>query len=489
MSTSMSAEASSSKRLKLNPPKEGTTACTSDDVDIDENADSSDSSVLSEGEDDVLESCSDIGDVNNLAANGAPKHGTSTKWMCESCKLLNPVQVAQCIACLAWKLNGVIVVNDADNDVDKDCQNGDDHDDSDLIVIDAAEDEMQGRNKVCGDTRQRTENRGSEKVTTETDHPTTDQWRCIRCTLVNCAAVDRCDVCETPRRSTAPVVFLGKTSPPPKGQTARESLAAIRARSVPTPATWKCSSCTFSDNPGWFVICNVCRTSKPTDREQSARKSGVAALDSDSGNRDNDLLLVIKAADGKVSEHGNRTWSCPKCTLENDCDANKCTACGYTKSPRSSVNTECSLVGGAARTWTCILCTMENQPSAPVCSMCMSKRDVTLGVASDVNPSSFLTPVSKNNPWRCAACTFMNKASVKSCVTCGGDVVMKEKSSKAVVSGSATQVAPPAGHQRNLSSLCCEDVQAREEAKAIEQWHIIVNFCKVVSSFISDCTI
>ena len=489
MSTSMSAETSGSKRLKLDPPKDGAIACTSDDADIDgttesDGASGNDSSVSTEYEDNVLDSNSDIG-------NGAPKSGTSAKWMCESCKLLNPVQVAQCIACLAWKLNGVIVVNDADNTVDNDCHNGDDHDDSDLIVIDAAEDETQDRNHLYGGTgpgdakgadTQRTENRGSEKVTADTGRPTTDQWRCIRCTLLNSAAVDRCDVCETPRRSTAPVVFLGETSPPPKGKTARESLAAIRARSVPTPATWKCSSCTFSDNPGWFVICNVCSAAKPTDREQSASKAGIAASDSDSGNRIDDN----EAADDKVSELANRTWSCPKCTLENDSDANKCMACGYTKSPRSSVNAECSLVGGAARTWTCILCTMENQPSAPVCSMCMSKRDAALDVSSDVKPSSLSKPLSKNNPWRCAVCTFMNKASVRNCVMCGGDVVMKEKSRKAVASGSSPQVASPVGRQRNLSSLCCEDVQAREEAKAIELWHIIVNFCKVVSSFIAN---
>ena len=64
-----------------------------------------------------------------------PRRCSSAKWRCESCTLLNPVQVSQCIACLAWKLNGVIIVNDDDTATDKDMREEDgtsNHDSGDV---------------------------------------------------------------------------------------------------------------------------------------------------------------------------------------------------------------------------------------------------------------------------------------------------------------------------------------------------------------------
>ena len=100
-------------------------------------ADTSDTKRLkvSSSGDDAGDDCVD-GEIATEA--GTPRRCSSAKWRCESCTLLNPVQVSQCIACLAWKLNGVTIVIDADDtSTDKDVHEEDgisNHDSGDVTV-------------------------------------------------------------------------------------------------------------------------------------------------------------------------------------------------------------------------------------------------------------------------------------------------------------------------------------------------------------------
>ena len=112
-------------------------------------ADTSDTKLIkvSSSGDDAGDDCVD-GEIATEA--GTPTRSGSAKWRCESCTLLNPVQVSQCLACFAWKLNGVSIVIDADDtSTDKDVHEEDgvsNHDSGDVtespitddvIVIDA----------------------------------------------------------------------------------------------------------------------------------------------------------------------------------------------------------------------------------------------------------------------------------------------------------------------------------------------------------------
>jgi len=107
-----------------------------------------------------------------------------------------------------------------------------------------------------------------------TDEATTDQWTCSRCTLVNKSSVDRCGVCEAPRRFSAPIVNPDPSLSSTKPKTTGKSGAA---------STWTCSSCTFIDNPSWGVICQVCNTPRPAGSGQPRKKPRVIPSTSGSG--------------------------------------------------------------------------------------------------------------------------------------------------------------------------------------------------------------
>lgn len=529
MSTSMSADESSTKRLKLIPPGDGAAAGDEPDGSVEsESEDTVDGCVPSKSQNAVddcvlLEDQDDVDDddscVKKAIEADTSRCSSSSKWRCESCMLLNPVQVPQCIACLAWKLNGVIIVNDTDDmGPDKEEQGKDDevgidshvrHDSDDISVLPSddvitidAEDEDEALVKgLFFDTSQGHKKDGDKngtwnskaEISTLQDQTATDQWTCSRCTLVNKSAVNRCEVCEAPRRSTTPIVLPGPTSPLMKVKNSGKSHVAVIARSVSSEERWKCSHCTFVDNPSWGVLCNICSTPRPVGNRQPPKKPSVNPSGSDSGNHSKHPTVpktTKVSTNDKVSESGRSTWLCPKCTLKNGSDKNKCTACGYMKTPFAGVSTKYSPVGDATGVWTCALCTIKNQASASVCSMCMSKRDVPLPILvpdakrSIASTSHTVPPSGKTkNPWRCAVCTFMNKSTETNCTKCGSNEVMKEKNRSAPASTSFDQGAPPGAvcRFRRLSSQCCDVVQAHEEAEATEQWDIIVNFCKVVS--------
>ena len=130
------------------------------------------------------------------------------KWRCETCTLLNPVQVEQCIACLAWKPKDVVFISDLPQKDDTPSDEDGTEEDIKCLISGRRNAQKSPKHKTPPPTSngQISPTKPKEQESEEEK----DFWTCRRCTLENPKANTRCDVCEAPRKTMYQLPFPRK---------------------------------------------------------------------------------------------------------------------------------------------------------------------------------------------------------------------------------------------------------------------------------------
>lgn len=391
-------------------------------------------------------------------------------WRCGVCQCDNPVLVEECIFCLSLRTYT-----------------------DDLIVIDD-DDKCQGR---LGD--------GASKGVGE--------WECRRCTLKNSESSSHCKVCGAPLKDNVPKT-LPKIIPAVPGfltslfgaaLSKRNSGSAESNRDVSaskfetdepdckkrhrflqmgetSPAkcdsktnagghssmdeVWVCSNCTYNNNPLWAKVCDMCNTEKTNgylkDRSRDTRRPDK----------------VQAKTNGAAMQVQNETavWICAKCNVENQGFVRDCMSCGTLRLPRSAKARSAEVRSAAAPVsvkggWTCSKCTLLNSEMAHVCGACQAKRETSLPILDDF---TLTTPAAAAaaSKWPCGACTFLNAANGAMCEVC---CTPRNDRHRANLSDAKP---PNSLLLTRENSIFMEELRAKDEQTARDQWKEIVQFCK-----------
>ncbi|XP_014665234.1 PREDICTED: calpain-15-like [Priapulus caudatus] len=230
---------------------------------------------------------------------------------------------------------------------------------------------------------------------------------------------------------------------------------------------WACEQCTYTCNPSWTDICDIC----DTPRFVETGDDGGAPLDSD-------WVAAGFAAAGRQRERPSRvlgipspdtSWTCFKCTLANPCAVNVCAACGCSKIYSTSMQRERTGASAAAppppydESWDCGACTLRNPSRLLSCDACGNQRP--LPPLPEPEPEPATAPsVERASGWSCNGCTYVNSRDVLACSVCG-----KQKP--------AALVRVPSLPGQHASDLM-EDLRKIDEQEATETRERIMLFCK-----------
>lgn len=383
-------------------------------------------------------------------------------WRCGICQCDNPVLVDECIFCMSLRTET-----------------------DDLIVDD--DDKCQG-------------NLGNDAF------KGAGEWECRRCTLKNSESSSHCKVCGAPFKDNVPktlpkiIPAVPNASTSPFGvpiskrstRSAENDQDASASKSgtgepdskkrhrflqmgeAPTAKcdsktnagghssmeeVWVCRNCTYNNNPLWANVCDLCNTAKTNgcseDRSRNTRQPEK---------------VQVKANGGSVQvQNGTAGWLCAKCSVENKSFVRDCMSCGTLRLPRSSKTRSASQPAKGG--WNCSKCTLLNSDMAHVCSACQAKRETVLPILDDFALTTSDVAVSK---WPCAACTFLNAANGAKCEIC---FTSRTKLSDAK--------PPDSLLLTRENSIFMEELRAKDEKTARNQWKEIVQFCKQVFVIIS----
>mmetsp|Transcript_12962 Transcript_12962/g.17063 ORF Transcript_12962/g.17063 Transcript_12962/m.17063 type:complete len:624 (-) Transcript_12962:271-2142(-) len=84
--------------------------------------------------------------------------------------------------------------------------------------------------------------------------------------------------------------------------------------------------------------------------------------------------LVEQLMKDSLSKIKIQTWECPKCTIHNEFQASKCTACGTTQEAAlKALETNCE--DDKTGTWSCAACTLDNPLCAALCAACGQQQE------------------------------------------------------------------------------------------------------------------
>ena len=312
------------------------------------------------------------------------------KWKCESCTLLNPKEVQQCIACTAWQPKEPLLV-DEDSAVSNRPSP-----DEEPPVLDLTDGKTSAApSMMCDQEGAKTDIEGS------------DVWSCQRCTFQNRIAAARCQVCDTAKKNAVENdennSKKNHMNGPSNATPSTSILHVSDAVDVPMEEDghpWQCSGCTYNCNPSWATICDMCNAPKCGASPDSA-KNKKHAHDSKP-----DVPSTSQASPAKRIKS---VLKCPKCTLESPTTSNYCKACNYHFTPydlRKAMEAKRKQAQKSVdEGWTCTKCTLKNQASSKVCDVCESKRNVRLPSEDDIANHSVVCVTDEEDPesthWVC----------------------------------------------------------------------------------------
>lgn len=374
-------------------------------------------------------------------------------WRCGVCQCDNPVLVEECIFCLSLRT------------------------DTDDLIVDDDDDKCQGAFKGVG------------------------EWECRRCTLKNSESSSHCKVCGAPLKDNVPKTLPKIISAVP-GFLTRHFGAALSKRNSGSAESnrdvsasksgtdepdskkrhrvlqmgetspvkcdsktnvgghssmdevWVCSNCTYNNNPPWAKVCDMCNTEKTNGYLKDCSRD----------TRQPDKVQAAKTNGGPVQvQNGVVGWICVKCNVENQGFVRDCMSCGTLRLPRSAKARSAAAVVSVKGGWTCSKCTLLNSEMALVCGACQAKRETSLPVLE--------AAVSK---WPCGACTFLNTANGAMCEVC---CTPRNDRHRANLSDTKP---PNSLLLMRENSIFMEELRAKDEQTARDQWKEIVQFCKEV---------
>ena len=320
------------------------------------------------------------------------------KWKCESCTLLNPLQVEQCIACTAWIPKEPHIVEETNLE----------HDEGDAISPTSPTQNGTSINDAIEIMDQEVNGHDDDEQS---------QWKCRRCTLLNPLTASRCQICETPKTDNVPTTL--------KKDAITSPTSRLSSSSASDPMLWKCVHCHADKNSS--ESCDRCSEPKTTSNQRKHSSS------SELTRRDAKKIKGAKP--------------CPKCNTDNPRNAEFCTSCKYrftpydlrklmekerlqrashTKTPTSTVSSPPSSSGSAtpakpstskeSTDWACKKCTYLNTASQNACDMCQSKREVRLPSEDDITQT--MDEGAREKQWECNTCTTKNPVMVTKCTVC-----------------------------------------------------------------------
>ncbi len=260
---------------------------------------------------------------------------------------------------------------------------------------------------------------------------------------------------------------------------------------------WSCVKCSFAYNKVEAVKCEVCNA----ERAQSSKPTETAL--------NGDFQLIKGERENGDVQAEIKEWICKRCTLENPGQALTCLACGGSKlksSASSSLKEETATsssrkstsTSALKRSWSCPKCTLKNSSDVNKCKVCDSVRIRTkTSTTSTINNNNIVN--------RCHLCTFENSVGSKKCEMCGHSLGKESTGSgggskkpsvpevnlAAAAASAAASVASngvlvnsrPSSTtsmgSRHESELM-EQLRKVEESAARDKWRNIVQFCKEV---------
>ena len=407
----------------------------------------------------------------NLKMNQPLQYGDSlgddggshdTEWVCSACSLINPRNEVRCQVCEAEKSSG----------------------------IDKIKNQRDQLSVINGNSPAQNQPVLSEK---------NDVWVCRRCTLENSQESNRCEVCESPRKSNIPTSVpsnaemdcsyslpktdMNGTSPEKtKSQVSQKnskpnegifsslvakipffkSPASASSASGGTPSTitssasasfdndydlWTCEKCSFSCNPQYFDHCELCKVPRKAKSNENLNSDLIMDTNhfSQITNSTNDTR-VAKDAMNKDGRHSPYD---------------------VFKKPGTSKHKH-----DKASEWNCRRCTFSNALADNLCSMCGAKKELPDPVSFD--SSSNDSAKTQSQKWRCNKCTFINDKSSDLCI-CG-----HSKNENLFLESGNKMTFVKDGENQDMKSHLSEDLKEREK-EASEQLTSIVAYCKTVS--------
>lgn len=202
------------------------------------------------------------------------------------------------------------------------------------------------------------------------------------------------------------------------------------------PRMWTCTKCSYTYNPIWVDICDICtmRRTPPSLTQPSlitvTKDKPSANIVDPRNDEQNHVSISNKTEAVKFTRTNHQShsiddvvevpmatfeqdfddniqdvedtvdypqeWTCKKCTLVNSIKATTCVVCGGSKLKSVSAFEELTLRKGEF--WVCTHCTLKNSLSTTICAVCKSVKQtpVISGQQTNFRPYTS-TPASNLN--------------------------------------------------------------------------------------------
>ncbi|XP_021720302.1 nuclear pore complex protein Nup153-like [Chenopodium quinoa] len=216
-----------------------------------------------------------------------------------------------------------------------------------------------------------------QTLRTKKDEPSISNWSCKFCTLMNKSNLTKCSACGEPRKSYGPP----SSYTPPEAPAFETSQTPRSKRDDPSTSNWSCKFCTLINNNN-LEECSAC--GEP--RYSYVRPPSVYTPP------EAPVVETFQTPRSKKDDPSISNWSCKFCTLINNSNLENCSACGeqrYSYGPPASSYTPPTAPaietlqmprgprredGPSVSNWSCKLCTLINDSNLERCSACGEQR-------------------------------------------------------------------------------------------------------------------